>query len=136
MMHGMRTQQRCAAYAQCACSGDKAELRADAPEYKPSPAAGKPKSEPVTKRPASDTALRGPIEGAEKRSVVSAAKDDKPSGGSAKPPVHPEAAPKSTGKRTRDADQSSGATRTNAEAEPSKATGDEQEPKKRKVQSS
>ena len=129
----------------CACVGNKAELRADAPEYKPSPAAVKLKSEPASKQPATEAAPR--IEGAERRPREGKAPEaaanqpsdagagpSKPSGGSTKPPIHPEATTRSAGKRARDAEAVTDAAKPAAPAEGSKGGVDEQEPKRRKVQ--
>ena len=131
------------------------ELRADAPEYKPSPAAARTKSE-AAKAPVADAVRPSPAEGASQRSAEAAERQTKgdkplksaasqppdagagpkkPSGGSVKPPIHPEAAPRSAaGKRVRDAEPAADAAKSGAQPEAGKAAGDEQEPKRRKVQ--
>lgn len=138
-------------------TGDRGELRADAPEFKPPPSASRLKSEATAKALVADAVATNPAEGAEKRPAEAAkkpAKDDKPlkgaasqppdvglaprkpSGGSVKPPIHPEAAPRSAaaGKRVRDAEPVADAAKSGAQPEGGNAAGDEQEPKRRKVQ--
>ena len=132
------------------------ELRADAPEFKPSPAAARTKSEAAAKAAVTDAVAPSPAEGASQQGAEKAAerrvKDgkpvknaasrpsdgpgpNKPSGGSVKPPIHPEAGPRSAaGKRVRDAEPVAGTAKSGAQPEAVKAAGDEQEPKRRKVQ--
>lgn len=131
-------------------------LRADAPEYKPSPTAARTKSDTAAKGNVAGAVAPSPAEGAEKRPAEASerrVKDDKPSksaasqppdvgpapkkpsGGSLKPPIHPEGVPRSAaGKRVRDAEPAAGTAKSGAQPEAGKAAGDEQEPKRRKVQ--
>lgn len=132
------------------------ELRADAPDFKPSSAAARTKSDAAAKAPVADVVAPSPAEGASQRPAEMAerqAKGDKPlksaasqpadvgpgpkkpSGGSVKPPIHPEAALRTAaGKRVRDAEPVADAAKSGAQPEAGKAAGDEQEPKRRKVQ--
>ena len=148
----------CCRYLGLAQPGNKAELRADAPSFKPSPAVARTKSEAATKTPVADAAASEAVKGAEKRPAEPAerrSKEDKPvdsaasqpsdagpgpakkpSTGNVKPPIHPEAVPRSgAGKRVRDAELGPDAAKAASQPEAGKAAGDEQEPKRRKVQS-
>lgn len=132
-------------------AGDRAELRADAPEFRPSPAVPRTKSQPATKPPADGVVLQPssqrPAEAADRR-----AKEDKPleanasqpsdagagpsrkaPGGSVKPPIHPEAVPRAAGKRARDTEPVLDAAKAGSQPDATKVAGDELEPKRRKV---
>jgi len=122
-------------------AGDKAELRADAPEFKPSPkhaadASAKRPAVAADKRPKADqekpsgAAADKPSGSSVKKPLEAAA--DKPSGISTRPPVHPESSPRTATKRARESDSSAEAVK-DVPSEVGKAAGDEQQPKRLKV---
>ena len=126
------------------------ELRAEALEFRPPPAAPRTKTEAAAKPPA-DAVVPHPAEGTSQRPAESAdrrSKEDKPlevgasqlsdtgagssrqpPGLSVKPPIHPEGVPRAAVKRARDAEPIADAAKPDA----GKAAGDELEPKRRKV---